>query len=71
MFSSAPDASKTALAALVGRLETKGYRFIDAQNPTPHLLRLGAEPVPRARFLALLAEALDAPDETRAWSAGG
>jgi leucyl/phenylalanyl-tRNA---protein transferase len=71
MFSSAPDASKAALAALVRRLAAKGYRFIDAQNPTPHLLRLGAEPVPRARFLALLAEALDAPSETGAWSVGG
>ncbi len=63
MFSTATDASKVGLAALVARLRAGGCRFIDAQNPTPHLLRLGAEPVPRARFLDLLAEALDPPDD--------
>ena len=32
MFTRAPDASKVALAALVGRLQAQGYRVIDCQQ---------------------------------------
>lgn len=51
MFSRVPDASKHALVHLArcGR-----YRLIDCQQPAPHLSALGAESIPRARFLALL-----------------
>jgi leucyl/phenylalanyl-tRNA--protein transferase len=54
MFSRQSDASKAALVHLCHRLHQWGYRLIDCQLETDHLLRLGAEPVPRAAFRALL-----------------
>lgn len=54
MFSRRPDASKVALCRLVDTLRAWGYGLIDAQVPSAHLTRLGAETVPRGEFLALL-----------------
>jgi len=68
MFSLAADASKVALACLVSRLRTQGVPWIDCQQETPHLASLGARPVPRSRFLALLAAGRDAPPP--AWGPG-
>ncbi len=51
MFSLVSDASKAALAALVGHLKARGFSMIDAQVPTEHLVRLGAVEIPRERFL--------------------
>ncbi|MER1969122.1 leucyl/phenylalanyl-tRNA--protein transferase [Castellaniella sp. GW247-6E4] len=59
MFSRATDASKVALAYLVAHLRRHGVPWIDCQQETPHLARLGAAPVPRARFLARLAALRD------------
>ncbi len=52
MFSRESDASKVALAHLAGQ----GYRLIDCQVESEHLARLGAEPIPRRTFRALLDE---------------
>nr|WP_295740124.1 leucyl/phenylalanyl-tRNA--protein transferase [uncultured Acidocella sp.] len=61
MFSTATDASKVALAHLVARLRLGGYVLLDTQFITSHLARFGAHEVPRARYHALLAEALEQP----------
>lgn len=61
MFSRATDASKVALAWLVARLKAGGYTLLDCQFMTGHLASLGAVPVPRERYCALLAEAIDGP----------
>ena len=61
MFSTATDASKVALAHLVARLRLGGYVLLDTQFITSHLARFGAHEVPRARYHALLAEALEHP----------
>lgn len=58
MFHQVTDASKVALAALVGRLRMQGYRLLDIQWVTPHLERFGAIEVPRRTYLKLLDEAL-------------
>jgi leucyl/phenylalanyl-tRNA--protein transferase len=58
MFHHVTDASKVALAALVDRLRTRGYRLLDVQWVTPHLERFGAIEIPRRRYLRLLEEAL-------------
>lgn len=58
MFHHVTDASKVALAALVDRLRTHGYRLLDVQWVTPHLERFGAIEIPRRRYLKLLEEAL-------------
>lgn len=60
MFARARDASKVALVHLVARLRQRGYRLFDIQLLTEHTARLGAVEVPRARYLARLAEAVAA-----------
>ncbi len=54
MFHTVRDASKVAFARMVDFAATHGFRFIDAQQPTNHLGTLGAKPIPREDFLALL-----------------
>lgn len=47
MFSTATDASKVALVHLIARLRAGGYQLLDTQFVTEHLLRFGAEEIPR------------------------
>ena len=58
MFHRRTDASKVALAALVGRLRERGFVLFDVQMTTPHLLRMGAIEIPRAEYLERLREAV-------------
>lgn len=51
MFSRRADASKVALWVLCTLLQRWGWPLIDCQVETAHLLSLGAEIWPRARFL--------------------
>jgi len=67
MFSLAPDASKVAFKALSDVLGAKGYDFIDCQMKTDHMIGLGAEVVPRDRFLDELEVALNEPGDTGYW----
>ncbi|HJR61235.1 MAG TPA: leucyl/phenylalanyl-tRNA--protein transferase [Vicinamibacterales bacterium] len=59
MFHDITDASKVALVALVERLRNRGFTLLDTQWTTPHLEQFGAIEIPRARYLELLAEALE------------
>ncbi len=72
MFSRATDASKAALAHLAARLRFGGFKLLDAQFTTPHLLQFGAQTLPRRVFQDLLSVALQTradfaalPEETR------
>ncbi|WP_457668325.1 leucyl/phenylalanyl-tRNA--protein transferase [Thiolapillus sp.] len=56
MFSRISNASKVAFVCLVRSLSRSGYRLIDCQVFTPHLQSLGADLIPRERFLSLLNE---------------
>jgi leucyl/phenylalanyl-tRNA--protein transferase len=67
MFHYQRDASKIALSYLIERLIGWEFHFIDAQVETGHLLRLGAEPIPRKKFLALLAGAFNYPTIKGKW----
>ena len=67
MFSAVPNASKLALMHLCDRLTEWGFDFVDCQAVTRHLMSLGAEPVPRASYLARLAEALEGPSRHERW----
>jgi len=58
MFSRVTDASKVALVHLVARLRLGGYRLLDTQFVTPHLLQFGAIEISRPRYHRKLAEAL-------------
>ena len=61
MFAHRTDASKIALAALCGFLESHGVTMIDCQQETDHLASLGAEPIPRADFVAHVRTAASQP----------
>ena len=67
MVSTLPNASKVALAALCARLESAGYHFIDCQQVTDHLMRMGGIPLRRREFLRRLALAVTQPES---WDAG-
>jgi leucyl/phenylalanyl-tRNA--protein transferase len=54
MFHRRTDASKVAFVALAAHLLQHHYILIDCQMPTPHLLSLGAEEIPRRRFEQIL-----------------
>lgn len=58
MFAHQRDASKLALAALVGFCRAQGVAFIDCQQNTPHLASLGAIEMPRAAFVQRVQSAI-------------
>lgn len=51
MFSADSGGSKVALAALAAHLHSRGWPLLDAQVENPHLMRLGAQRLPRTEFL--------------------
>jgi len=57
MFARRTDASKIALAALVGFCLRHGISMIDCQQNTTHLASLGAREIPRERFVSHVAHA--------------
>jgi leucyl/phenylalanyl-tRNA--protein transferase len=58
MFRRQADASKVALAALVGRLRARGFALLDVQMATEHTTKLGAVEIPRADYLERLRAAV-------------
>jgi leucyl/phenylalanyl-tRNA--protein transferase len=52
----------------VARLRLGGFRLLDTQFVTSHLLQFGTQEVPRDQYKALLA---DAVDRKARWDAGG
>ncbi len=61
MFHTEPEASRAALAGLVGLLRRRGVCLLDCQQATPHMERMGARLVTRGEFLRALASALGQP----------
>lgn len=59
MFFIERDASKVALYYLVELIKKSNFHFIDAQQSTPHLISMGAEEIPRKKYLKLLKKAVD------------
>ena len=68
MFTQVDDASKVALVSLVRQLHAWGFRLIDCQQSSPHVLRFGAEAIPRRDFIARLSEAVSIPDRRGRWA---
>ena len=58
MFHTMTDASKVALYYLAERLRENDFLFIDAQVESEHLVSLGAEMIPRVKYVSLLKKAL-------------
>lgn len=67
MFSRQSDASKIALATLACQLQRWGFRVIDCQQTTGHLLSLGAREIARADFVRLIEREGAAPDHRGRW----
>ena len=68
MYHECPNASKVAFAHLVSFAEKRNFHFIDAQTPSDHLFRLGAETLPRTDFLTQLAHSLESKSLISNWS---
>ena len=58
MFAKVPNSSKAAFLSLAILLFSDGVEFIDCQVHTDHLESLGAEDIPRERFIGLLGTTL-------------
>lgn len=67
MFSRTTDASKVALVSLVRQLQAWNFKIFDCQQASPHVMRLGAEEIPRRVFLEHLNAALTLPDRRGCW----
>lgn len=68
MFTRVRDASKVGFAHLVERLRRAHYRLIDCQVYTGHLVSLGAEEIPRNRFIELLRIGCEEPGIVDDWA---
>ncbi len=68
MFSGESGGSKVALAGLARRLWQWGWPLIDAQVHNPHLVTLGAQALPRAKFLAEVASLAHLAEVAAPWS---
>lgn len=69
MFSLERDASKVALKRLCDELIARGYRVIDCQMATSHLMSLGAHLIPRVEFIDLLASHIGDDLAAKPWAA--
>jgi leucyl/phenylalanyl-tRNA--protein transferase len=68
MFSAVSGGSKVALAALAAILREWGWPLLDAQVESGHLLRMGAETIPRDAFLAIVARQTTLKADTGSWT---
>jgi leucyl/phenylalanyl-tRNA---protein transferase len=71
MFTRVSDASKVALVLLVRQLQTWGFRLMDCQQSSPHVLAFGAENISRHKFLDHLAVSIALPDRHGHWQFDG
>ena len=69
MFTRVTDASKVALVHAVEFLAAQGIELIDCQIASAHTTSLGAAEIPRAEFLARLAELCRPPLFPQHWRA--
>lgn len=67
MFHTVTDSSKVAFVHLVENLKVWGYKLLDCQVSTRHLMILGAEEIPRTEFTALLEQFCNQPPSPLAW----
>ncbi|MEI6695173.1 MAG: leucyl/phenylalanyl-tRNA--protein transferase [Bacteroidota bacterium] len=67
MFHTMRDASKYALYHLQVYLKIQRFHFMDAQQPTAHLISLGAREIERKHYLQILKKAIQDKTETGKW----
>lgn len=71
MFHTKTDASKVAFWHLHQFLQQHGFRLIDCQQVTSHLMSLGAYTIPRSEFLKELKVLTQGPTLLGNWGTGG
>lgn len=71
MFRTKPDASKALFVTLVRWLGARGCTLIDCQQTTAHLLRFGAQELPRKEFLKRVSEGLGSNALAGGWDFAG
>jgi len=71
MFTRVDNASKVALVHLCNFLAHHGFGLVDCQVLTGHLLRMGAEQIPRERFVHCVEQLRDLPTPRGPWHDGG
>lgn len=67
MFSQRPDASKVAFVYLCRQLQRWGFPLVDCQIQSEHLQRLGAQTIPRIKFLHWLEQLCNIPSLEGPW----
>ncbi|MCL5062678.1 MAG: leucyl/phenylalanyl-tRNA--protein transferase [Nitrospiraceae bacterium] len=67
MFSKEPNASKVAFVRLVQQLMEWGFKLIDCQVTTEHLMSFGAKEIPRSEFMKMLKQSLKMPTKKGKW----
>jgi leucyl/phenylalanyl-tRNA--protein transferase len=67
MFSRVADASKVAFAHFVKQLQQWEFQLIDCQVQSDHIASLGSECIPRSRFIQLLEDLCDLPNQPFPW----
>lgn len=70
MFHTKTDASKVALYNLCDFLIKNDFDFIDVQQDTPHMRRMGAYPIPRKDFIKRLKQSITYPSLVGNWGDG-
>lgn len=70
MFTRVSDASKVSLVHLCRTLTERGFGLIDCQVLTGHLIRMGAEQIPREDFIRLLDRWCSLADWRGSWDDG-
>jgi leucyl/phenylalanyl-tRNA--protein transferase len=70
MFTRISEASKVALVHLCRTLGHRGFRLVDCQVLTGHLIRMGAEQIPRKDFIRLLDRWCPLSDWRGSWDDG-
>lgn len=70
MFYHVPEASKACVVFLARALAGAGFTLLDCQQTTAHMVRFGAQEMPRKHFLHHLTQALEAPTLRQSWKDG-
>jgi leucyl/phenylalanyl-tRNA--protein transferase len=71
MFTEVDDASKVGLVQLVRQLHIWGFRMMDCQQSSLHVLRLGAEEIPRRDYIEHVTAAVTLPGRLGPWQFHG
>ena len=70
MFHTVSDASKVAFYHLHKFLQIKGFKLIDCQQETKHLVSLGAYTIPRSEYIKELKQLVVEPTLVGNWGNG-